>query len=183
MAANRHTLREAIGEELERIDRVAAQLWDGDCDFTADSGHPGWSYGHLATHIARGSDYLSGTLLTLSSDADALLRNALDRSAQIDREATRPGAVIVTDFEQATHRFVHVLDAVPREKWSSTLVATGGRSASVGDIAELWLQEMRIHVPALTLDHIEHSDTPDSRCLIIDLLPETAQPPRRATKP
>ncbi|MBU3067790.1 maleylpyruvate isomerase N-terminal domain-containing protein [Nocardia sp. NEAU-G5] len=180
MTADHHRLREAITEELDRIDRIAAQLWDGDCDFTADSGHPGWSFGHVAAHIARGSDFLAGVLLTLSSGSDELRNNALERSDEIDREATRPGAVIITDFEQAAHRFAHSIDTVPEDRWSSTRVATGRISASVEDIIEIWLQEMRIHVPALTLGHEQDSRAPRSQCLITDFLPETAHPPRPA---
>ncbi|WP_063043417.1 maleylpyruvate isomerase N-terminal domain-containing protein [Nocardia pseudovaccinii] len=177
MTTDHHTLRVAVEEELDRIDRMAALLWEGDCDFTADSGHPGWSYGHLATHIARGSDILAGTVLTASGVADELLQNALERSKEIDREATRPGAVIITDLEQAAHRFANIIEALPEEKWASTAEATGGRSVSVADIVGMWLHEMRSHMPALTLDHERDSNPPWKQCMIVDLLPGAAHPP------
>ncbi|MFE3798976.1 maleylpyruvate isomerase N-terminal domain-containing protein [Nocardia tengchongensis] len=171
MTADRHQLRAAISEEVDRIDRMAAHLWDGDCDFSADSGHPGWSYGHVAAHIARGSDFLSGILLTGSTDAGDLRGNALERSREIDREATRPGAVIITDVEQAVHRFADLVLTLPDEQWSTMPIVTEGRSASVVHIIETWLREMRIHIPALALNYEPNGDPAQGECQLAELLP------------
>jgi len=183
MSADQRGLREAIARELDRIGDVATQLWDGDCDFTADSGHPGWTYGHVATHIARGSEILADTVLSLSAETGDLRQAAIERSTEIDREATRPGAVIITDFEHATRRFARIVDAVPAEEWSTTLLPTGGRSASISDIVGVWLAEMRLHVPALLLNGERSSRTPTDQCLLIDFLPTAAHPPRAVDVP
>lgn len=183
MSADHRGLRDAIVRELDRIDEVATQLWDGDCDFTTDSGHPGWTYGHVATHIARGSDILADAVLSLSGETGDLQQRALERSAEIGSEATRPGAVIITDFEHATRRFARIVDTVPVENWPTTPVPTGGRAASISDLVGTWLGEMRLHVPALHLNGKQISRISADKCLLIDLLPAAAHPPREVDMP
>lgn len=183
MSADHRGLRDAVARELARIDEVATQLWDGDCDFTTDSGHPGWTYGHVATHIARGSDILAEMVLKLSGETGDLRPGAFERSAEIGSEATRPGAVIITDFERATRRFARIAGAVTAENRPTTPIPMGGRSASISDIVATWLGEMRLHIPALQLNGKQIRRIPAGKCLLVDLLPMAARPPRTVDIP
>lgn len=114
-----------------------------DEDVAAPSLLPGWTRGHVLTHIARNADGIADTL------AGALRGEIVDRYASwearnsaIDDGAARPFAALVTDVRESAERLDRVFGAVAEvDGWE---LAT-----EHGDHAEAWVwrrwREVEIH--------------------------------------
>jgi maleylpyruvate isomerase len=98
----------------------------GDADVAGPSLLPGWSRGHVLTHLARNADSLinlltwarSGIVTPQYPDPDA-------RTAQIQAGAARPAAGQLADLADSAARLNVAVRDVPPQRWS----------ALVGDLA------------------------------------------------
>jgi maleylpyruvate isomerase len=67
---------------------------------------PGWSRGHLLTHVARNADGLSNLLVwAATGERRDMYSSREQRNADIDAGAGRPAAVIAADLTEASERF------------------------------------------------------------------------------
>ncbi len=91
---------------------VAATL--SDADVRAPSLLPGWSIGHVLTHLARSADAMAATLGGSLRDESIPLYPDGDegRTRDIDAGAARSATEIVTDVRESADRLDRVLGAV-----------------------------------------------------------------------
>lgn len=108
---------------------------------------PGWTRGHVVTHLARNADALVN-LLTWArtgiehpaypsrSDRDADIADGSERIAQVQRE----------DLIAAGERFLFAAERLDADAWSTVLTHPSGRPMVAAEIPELRLFEIWTHL-------------------------------------
>lgn len=91
-----------------------ASLDDG--DLRAPSVLPGWTRGHVATHVARNADAMTGALTSLRNSAEVFLYSSQEaRDAEVDAGVGRSSAEILEDSRHACQGLVRAFEALPSE--------------------------------------------------------------------
>ncbi|MFD0823689.1 maleylpyruvate isomerase N-terminal domain-containing protein, partial [Micromonospora zhanjiangensis] len=117
MTADPLVLMPEVDRATERLLRTAESL-----DETAARGPsllPGWSRGHVLTHIARSGDAVV-TMLTGARTGERLRGYASDaaRDADIEAGADRSPAELLTDVRESAARFADAVAAMAPADWA-----------------------------------------------------------------
>lgn len=138
---------------------------------------PGWSRGHVVTHLARNADALVNLLTSARTGIDyAAYPSRADRDADIADGSDRMAAVQREDLIAAGERFAHEAGRMDADDWSVALTHPSGRPMVAAEIPELRLFEMWVHL--VDLDAGRGFDSvPDEH---LDLLLDVALRGRRA---
>ncbi|UVS80179.1 mycothiol-dependent maleylpyruvate isomerase [Actinokineospora sp. UTMC 2448] len=170
-AAALAAVREATGPLVAAVSGLTQR------DLAGPSLLPGWTRGHVVSHLARNADALVN-LLTWTrtgiehpaypsrADRDADIADGSDRMARVQRE----------DLIAAGERFLHEAARMDPDAWSATLTHPSGRPMTAAEIPELRLFEIWVHL--VDLDAGPDFTTVDPAHL--DLLLEVATRGRRA---
>ncbi|MGP4028473.1 maleylpyruvate isomerase family mycothiol-dependent enzyme [Actinomadura sp. 3N407] len=122
--------REVIDEldsGVERIVRTLSKL--SDQDLRAASALPGWSRGHVATHIARNADSLWNLLEWARTGVEIPQYPSLDaRNAALDEGAGRGRDELTEDVRATAARFTEQARTLPEDAWNAPVEAMGGWS-------------------------------------------------------
>ena len=124
---------------------------------------PGWTVGHVLTHLARNADSHVRLLEAAARGAvaDQYPGGDARRDADIEAGAGRPAAELVADVTEARARLERTWDATPVEVWRT---GEGRVSSGVWALAELpfrrW-REVEIHHVDLDLGY-SPADWPDA---------------------
>jgi maleylpyruvate isomerase len=167
---------EQILPDLEVLDAATARL-AGTCALVDDATArrasllPGWSVGHVLTHIARNADGMlnlvtwavTGVPTTMYASADA-------RNADIEEGAGRPAAVLVADVLDSAARLREALDelvAAGPEALERLLVFGAPPPGTPPDtparaLPYARLREVEIHHVDLGLPSYTPADWPDA---------------------
>jgi maleylpyruvate isomerase len=117
-----------------------------DADVLVPSGLPGWSRGHVLTHIARNSDSLVNLLRSAATGVEhPQYRSQEDRDAEIEAGAGRPAAEQVADIEVSHQRFAEAVAAVPAGRWQVEVRWRSGEMRPAPKILDARLREVAIH--------------------------------------
>ena len=124
---------------------------------------PGWTVGHVLTHLARNADshvrLLEGA--ARGEVADQYAGGDAQRAADIEAGAGRPAAELVADVLEAAARLERTWDNTPEEVWR---IGEGRVSSGVWAVAELpfrrW-REAEVHHVDLDLGY-GPADWPDA---------------------
>ncbi len=130
-----------VDRATDRFLRTAAAL--DDAAVAAPSALPGWTRGHVLTHVARNADAYARLLLGAATGEDLPgYPTPTARAEGIEAGWARPAAAQLADVRQACVRFAEQAAAVPAASWSMVLSATGGPAALVP-----WarLREVEVH--------------------------------------
>lgn len=123
----------------------------GDDAFAAPSALPGWSRGHVLTHIARNADAMINLLTWVATGKETPAYASTDaRNADIDAGATRAPAEIRDDVVASSDRLAAVVRKLPKEAWSRHITNVQGREIPATDVPWMRAREMWIH--AVDLD-------------------------------
>jgi maleylpyruvate isomerase len=110
---------------------------------------PGWTRGHVATHLARNADGLRVLLLNIRTGTDlGMYSSPAGRDADIEAGAKRPGRVIGADLMHACRALAADIDALSPEHWSGTAVfhtVDGPKAKPATEILEMRIREVEIH--------------------------------------
>ena len=108
-----------------------------DQDAARPSALPGWSVGHVLTHLARNADSHTGMVLAAHAGAvgEQYPGGAARRAADIEAGATRPAAQLVDDVRTSIDRLESAWTATPVAAWAH------GRGATLAH-GELPLDEL-----------------------------------------
>jgi maleylpyruvate isomerase len=135
----------ALLAELDRAThRVIATAGDLD-DPAAPSLLPGWSRGHVLTHIARNADSMVN-LITWARTGVVTPQypSPAVRDRDIEAGAGRPLAELITDVRDSAARFADAAAEVPAEAWSVELaLPTGPAPAAL--VPWRRLREVEVH--------------------------------------
>ncbi|MFI7543281.1 maleylpyruvate isomerase family mycothiol-dependent enzyme [Actinoplanes sp. NPDC049599] len=130
-----------VDQATERLIRTAEALDDG--AVSAPSALPGWSIGHLLTHVARNADAYTNLLTWARTGVETpAYASAAAREDGIEAGAGRPLAEQIADIRAAHERFADAAAAMPAEAWTYFLPSTGASAAAVP-----WarLREVEVH--------------------------------------
>ncbi|KUJ69572.1 mycothiol maleylpyruvate isomerase, partial [Streptomyces albus subsp. albus] len=99
---------------------------------------PGWSRGHVLTHLSRNADALGNVLRGLPMYASSETRDA-----DIDAGAPRPAAEQLTDLRESADRFLAV--AAEPADWSRTVTLRNGVTDSAARVPFRRWVEVELH--------------------------------------
>jgi maleylpyruvate isomerase len=104
---------------------------------------PGWTVGHVLTHVARNADAYTNLLTWARTGIETPAYPSPEaRAAGIEAGAARPLAEQIEDIRTAHERFADAGAAMPAEAWTFHLPSTGQSAAAVP-----WarLREVEVH--------------------------------------
>jgi maleylpyruvate isomerase len=117
-----------------------------DADVLAPSGLPGWTRGHVLTHIARNADSLVNLLTWAATGVEhPQYRDRAERDAAIEAGSTRPAAVQLADLDQSAARFADAVAAAPAGSWDAQVHWLSGDLRPASQILDARLREVAIH--------------------------------------
>jgi maleylpyruvate isomerase len=132
---------------LTEVDRATTRLVEAttDGDPTAPSLLPGWSRGHVLTHLARNADGLVN-LLTWARTGVVTPQYASReaRAADIEAGAGRSWPELVADVRDSAARFLDAADALDARAWAALLDLPNGPSP-VALVPWRRLREVEVH--------------------------------------
>jgi maleylpyruvate isomerase len=138
-----------------------------DVDVLAPSGLPGWTRGHVLTHIARNADSLVNRLVSAATGVDVpQYPSQAARDAGIEAGADRPIAAQIRDLEESHQRFTEAVVTVPPAGWATDQRWRSGETRPASKILEARLREVAIHHLDLDAGY-SASDWPSSFALRI----------------
>lgn len=107
---------------------------------------PGWSRGHLLTHIARNADGLRNLLeWAMTGERHDMYPDRETRDADIETGATRTAGQLAADLREASRRFVEAAARITSEQWTVKVERRGGGPQPASKIPWWRLEEVLIH--------------------------------------
>lgn len=169
----RHGLAEAMAETQRAHPRLMQTLASmSDAQVQEPSLLPGWSRGHVATHIARNAEshvrMLEGA--RRGERLEQYVGDATGRAAAIDEGASRSAADLLHDVETSALRLFMLWRDVPDTVWDQQLRAIGGDQTAWKLVFSRW-RETEIHNVDLGLGY-RPADWP--RRFVVVTLPHVA---------
>ncbi len=154
-------------EDLARVE-AAHERFMASVDGLDDEGArraialPGWTVGHLLTHLARNAD--SHTRRTEAAGRGEQVEQYpgghAGRTAEIEHGAGRPAVVLVADVESSAATMMSAWRGAPDEAWSNLTRDVGGRERPLRALPYRRWQELEVHV--VDLDRgVTHRDWSD----------------------
>src|SRR5688500_11236348 len=101
--------------------RLLARVADlTDAGARAETALPGWTVGHVLTHLARNADANRGVALAATRGEIGLMyASAEQRAADIDAGAHRPAGELVADLRRAVAELEDTWASTPAEVWAN----------------------------------------------------------------
>jgi len=135
----------ALSEDLRRADdRLLTTISELSPASVAEASLlPGWTRGHVLSHIARNADSLNNLLTWARTGVETPAYASPEaRVAGIEAGADRPLAEQIADVAASSGRFATAIADMPAEAWSYVLSAKQGSAAKV-----VWrrLREVEVH--------------------------------------
>ncbi|WP_447034687.1 maleylpyruvate isomerase family mycothiol-dependent enzyme [Streptomyces sp. DSM 118878] len=137
------------------VDRLLATVAAlSDQDVRAPSLLPGWTRGHVLTHLARSADSRT-RLLTSARTGSDLPQYADDnqREREIEEGAGRPADALLDDMDTALRRFLSAAEDHPRNAWDVPVRWLGGGLRPVRGAVSSMLREVEVHHTDLDTGH------------------------------
>ena len=108
---------------------------------------PGWSVGHLLTHIARNADSMTWRLegAALGELRDQYPGGLEQRSSDIENGAGRPAAELVADVRQSADALERIMTELPLAAWDAPSRTSRGAVESSRDAALSRWREVAVH--------------------------------------
>jgi maleylpyruvate isomerase len=130
-----------VDEATEELLRTAADL--DPAAVGAPSLLPGWTAGHVLTHVARNADALTNLLTWARTGVETPPYASPEaREAAIQEGSGRPLREQIADLRSAHERFADAGAAMPAEAWTVLLPAIGQSAAAV---PWMRLREVTVH--------------------------------------
>jgi maleylpyruvate isomerase len=107
---------------------------------------PGWSRGHVASHVARNAPALGNLLHTAATgEPRAMYPSRAARDAEIDAGADRPAAALVEDLRATAQAFSEAARAVPVDRWDVEVSLLSGRTIPARTVLPYRMREVEFH--------------------------------------
>jgi maleylpyruvate isomerase len=117
-----------------------------DADVRAPSPLPGWTRGHVLTHLARNAEGGTRLLQWARTGVPGYEYESLAaRAAAIEQGAGRPAAALAADVRGSADRFSAAAEGMPAQAWQRTVRWTTGHEAEAALIVPMRLGEVFIH--------------------------------------
>ena len=107
---------------------------------------PGWTRGHVLTHLARNADGGTRLLTWARTGVETREYPSLEaRAAEIEEGADRPARVLAEDVRQSARRFADAFALMPDEAWGRVVQWTAGARHPAARAADARLTEVLVH--------------------------------------
>ena len=138
-----------VDEAQARFDAAIAGL--GDADMRAPCALPGWTVGHLLTHVARNADshVLRAHGATRGEVVDQYPGGFEGRARAIEEGASRPADELIEDVRTSAAALAAVWAVVPDDAWERVTRDVGGRERPLADLVARRWQELEVHLTDL----------------------------------
>lgn len=124
-----------LEELVERLD-----------DLTAPSQLPGWTRGHVVTHVARNADALLRLLAWARTGVETPMYPSPEaRNAEIEAGAGRPHAEQLDDLRATGARLAEEADALEPADWEAGVRTAQGRPVPASAVAWMRVREVWLH--------------------------------------
>jgi len=141
----------SVERMLDDLDTATAGLLTGiggltDAGARGPSLLPGWSRGHLLTHLARNAE--GGTRLlgwARTGVASYEYRSVAVRASEIEAGATRPPVALVADVSAWSAAFAEAAAVMPASAWQHPVTWTTGQQTPAEHVVQSRLAEVLIH--------------------------------------
>jgi maleylpyruvate isomerase len=151
-----------LGDVDKATSRLLATAASLDGDPTAPSLLPGWSRGHVLTHVARNADGLANLLTWAHTGVVTPQYGSRDqREADINAGARRPWEALVEDIRESAERFARAAEVLSPSAWALHLDTAPGERSEVALIPWRRLREVEVHHVDLAADYTP-ADWPES---------------------
>jgi len=152
--AGMHAAQAAVQARLNELDDIGAR---------APSRLPGWSVGHLVTHLARNADSVARRLdgAARGEVVDQYPGGAEGRAAEIDAGAGRSAGELVDDLAAAHARLDAAVAAMGDDVWDAPTRSVDGDLRPARDLPRGRWREVEVHHVDLGLGY-EPDDWPDA---------------------
>ncbi|PRX44588.1 maleylpyruvate isomerase [Prauserella shujinwangii] len=138
------TLLGWVREGQERLERTVADLPEH--AVAAPSALPGWTRGHVLTHVARNADALVNLLTWARTGVRTPMYSSPDqRNADIEAGARRALAEQRADLETSARRFAEAAGSMTTDDWAATVTNAQGVDIPAAQIPWLRVREVWIH--------------------------------------
>ena len=167
-----------VASAQRRVEAVVRLMHDA--EVPEPSALPGWSRGHVLTHLARNADSQTAMLEGAARDeiVDQYPGGDAQRSGDIEAGASRPLAEIATDLARGHEEFLAAAAAMPEEAWPRLTRPRAGERPAWATVWARW-REVEVHLLDLGLGP-ESLASHVSASFVEAFLPgETAQLPAR----
>lgn len=153
LASKRSATLAGIGSATERLLAAIATLTDAQA--REPSLLPGWTRGHVLTHLARNADGLANALRSARTGTELpMYASGTSRDADIEAGAGRPAAGLVADVRESTAAFAREAALMPAGAWAARVRRIpGGEQFPAWDILPRRLGEVEIHHADLGLGY------------------------------
>ncbi|WP_040793934.1 maleylpyruvate isomerase family mycothiol-dependent enzyme [Nocardia higoensis] len=139
-----HALLDQVATGTTRLLDTVRGLTDE--DLRAPSLLPGWTRGHVVTHLARNADSLVNLLIWARTGVEiAQYASAYLRDFDIEAGAPRPAEQQLLDLSAAVTRLSALTGTAPAQSWSATVRTRQGNPVHASGIARMRLLEVEIH--------------------------------------
>lgn len=134
---------------------------------------PGWSRGHVLTHLARNADGLGNLLRWARTGTPApMYASAESRAADIAAGAGRPAASLAADVRETAAALAAEAASMPDDAWTAQVRALRGPPFPAHGVLERRLSEVEIHHVDLAAGY-SPADWPED--FLAEALPRVAE--------
>ncbi|MEO3861297.1 maleylpyruvate isomerase family mycothiol-dependent enzyme [Acrocarpospora sp. B8E8] len=138
------TYQNQLTASTERLVTTVAALTDA--DVLAPSRLPGWSRGHVITHVARSGDSLINLFTWARTGVPIPQYPNMDvRNADIEAGAGRPAKEQLADLEESADRFAAAAGEMTESDWTVMVGAMTGGNHPAWYVLMRRLREVEIH--------------------------------------
>lgn len=136
---------------LKEIERATAELIRTverltEADLRGPSLLPGWSRGHLLTHVARNADGGTRLLTWARTGIESHEYESLEaRAEEIEAGSARSAAELLVDVRESAARFAEAYRMMPPDAWDHVVRWTGGQEHPAARAADARLTEVMFH--------------------------------------
>jgi maleylpyruvate isomerase len=136
-----------IEQNEAAIDRLLASVSTlSDDQMREPSLLPGWSRGHVLTHVARSADGLQNLLTWAETGVETPQYSSKEaRAADIEAGADRPAAELSADVASSAKAFIARARALPEQAWSAQVRGIRGPAHPAWFVLNRRLTEVEVH--------------------------------------
>ncbi|MEJ7702858.1 MAG: maleylpyruvate isomerase N-terminal domain-containing protein [Geodermatophilaceae bacterium] len=149
--------RQALLLRVEQSEQALLARLSGLDDHGAagDSALPGWTRGHVLSHLARNAETFADALEAARRDEVlAMYGGSVEvRNADIEAGAGRPAADLVDDVQRTSSRLREALRALAEPDWDRHVRHLRGDLLGIEDVVRMRWQEVEIHHVDLALGY------------------------------
>jgi maleylpyruvate isomerase len=133
-----------LAESTSRLMATAVRLTDD--DVRMPSLLPGWTRGHVLTHLARNADSHVNLLTWARTGVRTPQYSAPGvREAEIEAGAVRPAKELLADLEESAGRLREAMESLPSEAWSAMVIGMRPPEHPAWYIPVRRLREVEVH--------------------------------------